>query len=250
MTETTKSLELEEYILSKCYAKAETYTQAEVRAQITTAISNLTLIVPVSSLPTSNIKTNVLYIVPNNENPEIAENLYDIYIRYNNKWERLDSLEFNITDYAKIGHVHVIADITGLQTALNGKAASNHVHSNATTSANGFMSSTDKTKLDGIATGANKTTVDSSLSSSSTNPVQNKVVYNALNNKSDSSHDHDTRYYTQEEVDTKLDAFIGEEGELQLQNYYTKTETEEKLDNKISSISIDSDLILTISYGE
>ncbi len=46
----------------------------------------------------------------------------------------------------------------------------------ATTSANGLMSAGDKYKLDGIATGANRTIVDSSLSSSSTNPVQNKVV--------------------------------------------------------------------------
>ena len=38
------------------------------------------------------------------------------------------------------------------------------------------MSASDKSKLDGIATGANKTTVDSSLSTTSTNPVQNKVI--------------------------------------------------------------------------
>ena len=46
----------------------------------------------------------------------------------------------------------------------------------ATQSENGLMSSTDKTKLDGIATGANKTVVDSSMSDTSTNPVQNKIV--------------------------------------------------------------------------
>lgn len=34
-------------------------------------------------------------------------------------------------------------------------AKSNHVHNNATTTSNGFMSSTDKVKLDGIATNAN-----------------------------------------------------------------------------------------------
>lgn len=53
----------------------------------------------------------------------------------------------------------------------------------ATTSANGLMSSSDKSKLDGIASGANKTTVDSALSSSSTNPVQNKVINSALSGK-------------------------------------------------------------------
>ena len=61
-----------------------------------------------------------------------------------------------------------------------GASASGHSHSVATTSANGFMSSTDKSKLDGIATGANKTVVDSSFSTTSTNPVQNKVVKNKI----------------------------------------------------------------------
>lgn len=67
----------------------------------------------------------------------------------------------------------------GVKTALDAKAGT----SVATTSANGLMSSGDKSKLDGIATGANKTTVDSALSSTSTNPVQNKVVNSALAGK-------------------------------------------------------------------
>ena len=53
----------------------------------------------------------------------------------------------------------------------------------ASTSTAGLMSSSDKTKLNGIATGANKTTVDSALSSSSTNPVQNKVINTELGKK-------------------------------------------------------------------
>ena len=53
----------------------------------------------------------------------------------------------------------------------------------ASTSTAGLMSASDKTKLDGIATGANKTIVDSALSSTSTNPVQNKVVNTALGKK-------------------------------------------------------------------
>lgn len=53
------------------------------------------------------------------------------------------------------------------------------------------MTSADRTKLNGIASGANKTTVDSSLSSSSTNPVQNKVVNSALAGKSNTNHIHD-----------------------------------------------------------
>ena len=52
----------------------------------------------------------------------------------------------------------------------------------ATTSTAGLMSASDKTKLNGIATGANKTVVDDALSSTSTNPVQNKVVNTAISN--------------------------------------------------------------------
>lgn len=47
----------------------------------------------------------------------------------------------------------------------------------------------EKEKLAGIDTGATKITVDSSLSSSSTNPVQNKIINSALNNKANSVHD-------------------------------------------------------------
>ena len=46
----------------------------------------------------------------------------------------------------------------------------------ATSSLDGLMSRTDKAKLNGIANGANKTIVDDTLSDTSTNPVQNKIV--------------------------------------------------------------------------
>ena len=66
------------------------------------------------------------------------------------------------------------------------------------------MSKEDKSKLDGIATEANKTVVDSSLSSSSTNPVQNKVVNSALSGKANANHTHNNAYYTKDEIDTRL----------------------------------------------
>ena len=53
----------------------------------------------------------------------------------------------------------------------------------ATASANGLMSSTDKTKLDGVEDGATKTIVDDAMSDTSTNPVQNKAVKAALDSK-------------------------------------------------------------------
>lgn len=61
---------------------------------------------------------------------------------------------------------------TDIDAKLNEKANNTVVSG----SSNGLMSSADKTKLDGIASGANKTIVDSALSTTSTNPVQNKVI--------------------------------------------------------------------------
>lgn len=94
-----------------------------------------------------------------------------------------------------------------IDTKLQNKSDSNHTHTTATVSVNGFLSKEDKSKLDGIATKANKTIVDSSLSSSSTNPVQNKVVNSALNGKANSSHSHSISNITnlQSALDGKSD---------------------------------------------
>jgi len=62
-------------------------------------------------------------------------------------------------------------------------SAKDTTYSAATTSAAGLMSASDKSKLDAIASGATETTVDTALSSTSTNPVQNKVVNSALAGK-------------------------------------------------------------------
>lgn len=53
------------------------------------------------------------------------------------------------------------------------------------------MTTSDRSKLNSIASGATKVTVDSALSSTSTNPVQNKVINSALAGKSNTNHTHD-----------------------------------------------------------
>lgn len=102
------------------------------------------------------------------------------------------------TEYAAANHTHSdyasVDDVEAIETALSGKADTSHTHGVATTSAKGFLSSADKSKLDGIATGANKTTVDTALSSTSTNPVQNKVINTALAGKASTSHNHNSAY--------------------------------------------------------
>ena len=115
--------------------------------------------------------------------------------------------------------------VNGLSNQINEKADKSVV----TASVNGLMSKEDKSKLDGIATEANKTVVDSSLSSSSTNPVQNKVVNSALNGKANSSHSHSISNITnlQSTLDNKSDV-----GHNHDDRYYTETEMDTKLDNK------------------
>lgn len=91
------------------------------------------------------------------------------------------------TDTLKLiagSNITLTPDATNDQITI---AATNTTYGNATTSAAGLMTAAMVTKLNGIATGANKTTVDTSLSSSSTNPVQNKVIYNALAGKAATS---------------------------------------------------------------
>ena len=83
---------------------------------------------------------------------------------------------------------------------------SNTVYGNATASAAGLMSAADKAKLDGVVAGSNHVTVDAELSTTSTNPVQNKVIKSALDGKSNTGHTHDDRYYTESEINTKLNA--------------------------------------------
>ena len=79
-----------------------------------------------------------------------------------------------------LGHVIAVSavqksDITGL-----GIPGSDTTYGLASASSNGLMSPAQYSKLYGIESEANKTTVDAALSSSSVNPVQNKVLYVAL----------------------------------------------------------------------
>ena len=94
-------------------------------------------------------------------------------------------------------------------------------------------------KLENIDDGANKTVVDSSLSSSSKNPVQNKVVNSALSGKSDIGHEH-----TSDEIHYAYDQNVSVTTILENKapkhhthddRYYTEAEIDEKLNGKADS---------------
>lgn len=80
----------------------------------------------------------------------------------------------------KLGHVTNVSAVQKSDITYLGIPDSNTTYDLASDYSNGLMSSDQYMKLKGIASGANKTTVDATLSSSSVNPVQNKIVYAAL----------------------------------------------------------------------
>lgn len=79
-----------------------------------------------------------------------------------------------------LGHVTNVSAVQKNDITRLGVPDSDTTYDLASDYSNGLMSSDQYTKLKGIASGANKTTVDAILSSSSVNPVQNKIVYAAL----------------------------------------------------------------------
>ena len=79
-----------------------------------------------------------------------------------------------------LGHVIAVSAVQKSDITDLGIPSSNTTYGLASASSNGLMSSTQYSKLSGIESGANKTTVDSTLSGTSANPVQNKVLYVAL----------------------------------------------------------------------
>lgn len=99
-----------------------------------------------------------------------------------------DSVSFtrSLASGTKMGTI----TINGVSTDLYCNNDTNTTYDVVTTSANGLMSKSDKSKLDGVANGATAVTVDSSLSSTSHNPVQNRVINTALNSKADANHTH------------------------------------------------------------
>jgi len=76
-----------------------------------------------------------------------------------------EELTEGLATKAPLSHSHTTAQVTGLDSALAGKAATGHTHAAATDVAAGFMSAADKEKLDGIVSGANKYTLPTATSS-------------------------------------------------------------------------------------
>lgn len=153
----------------------------------------------VASLPTDVTKIKKhLYLVKNASSTE-SQNAYSEYIYIgeigsgktydSSKWEKLGEFKASIdlsgyaTKAQAVGTIDKAVGDTYVQltsTHVDGSPGTSAMIEAASATKAGVMSADNFNKLQGIASGANKTIVDSTLSSTSTNPVQNKVINSNL----------------------------------------------------------------------
>lgn len=182
------------------------YTETEIDVKVNNINSQINSLIGftatiVNSLPSTG-EVGVMYLKLNTS-ASVEGNIYDEYIWVNNKFEKIGSTETTVdlsgyvtqtemntqlANKANINHGHLSRDIEINPDVEDGMWVHEYGINNQS-SVNGYVYDHEK-KLDNIDDGANKTVVDSSLSSSSTNPVQNKVVNSALNGKSNTGHEH------------------------------------------------------------
>lgn len=118
----------------------------------------------VTELPTTDIKTNKIYLV---KDSTTEGDLYQEYLYVDNKWEKVGThkQEVDLTDYAKkseaVKSVESMStgDLVQLNVITVSGMQSNVNITKATRELSGVMSAIDKNKLDGIADGANKYTL-------------------------------------------------------------------------------------------
>lgn len=182
------------------------YTETEIDVKVNNINSQINSLIGftatiVNSLPSTG-EVGVMYLKLNTS-ASVDGNIYDEYIWVNNKFEKIGSTETTVdlsgyvtqtemntqlANKANINHGHLSRDIEINPDVEDGMWAVEY-GINRQTDVNCYVYDHEK-KLENIDDGANKTVVDSSLSSSSKNPVQNKVVNSALNGKSNTGHEH------------------------------------------------------------
>lgn len=231
------------------------YTETEIDAKVNNINSQINSLIGftatiVNSLPATG-EVGVMYLKLNTS-ASVEGNIYDEYIWVNNNFEKIGSTETTVdlsgyvtqtemntqlANKANINHGHLSRDIEINPDVEDGMWASEY-GINRQTDVNCYVYDHEK-KLENIDDGANKTVVDSSLSSSSKNPVQNKVVNSALNGKSNTGHEH-----TSDEIHYAYDQNVSVTTILENKapkhhthddRYYTEAEIDEKLNGKADS---------------
>lgn len=154
----------------------------------------------VEELPSSG-SSNHIYLVPISGSTE-SDNYYEEYCYINSKWELIGTTKVDLTDYAKKTDIPTaLKNPKAMTLQINGTSQGTYDGSTAKTynvskeslglgnvenkssaTIRDELTSANVTKALGF-TPISKVTVDSALSSSSTNPVQNKIINAALSRK-------------------------------------------------------------------
>ena len=225
------------------------YTETEIDAKVNNINSQINSLIGftatiVNSLPSTG-EVGVMYLKLNTS-ASVEGNIYDEYIWVNNKFEKIGSTETTVdlsgyvtqtemntqlANKAKINHGHLSRDIEINPDVEDGMWVSEY-GLNRQTDVNCYVYDHEK-KLENIDDGANKTVVDSSLSSSSKNPVQNKVVNSALSGKSDIGHEH-----TSDEIHYAYDQNVSVT--TILENKAAKNHTHDYIPSTVSQTVFDS----------
>ena len=142
--------------LSNYYLKTETYTQSEVNDLIS-QLASLSVEI-VESLPTTDISTTTIYLMNVS-----GTNNYNQWMYINNAWANIGSTSVDLTNYYTKTQVNTL--LNDKVDKVSGKGLSTNDFTNAY-----------KSTLDNYS-------VDSTLDSTSTNPIQNAVVTQALDAK-------------------------------------------------------------------
>lgn len=92
----------------------------QLKLKITEDITNLHFLI-VQILPTTDIQTNVIYLVP--KNPSGTNDIYNEYAYINNTWEMLGTTQIDLSDYVTITNLtntlSNYATTTYVTTAIN-----------------------------------------------------------------------------------------------------------------------------------
>lgn len=231
------------------------YTETEIDVKVNNINSQINSLIGftatiVNSLPATG-EVGVMYLKLNTS-ASVEGNIYDEYIWVNNKFEKIGSTE---TTVDLSGYVTQ----TEMNTQLANKANINHGHLsnnirihpdvedgmwaveyglNRQTDVNCYVYDHEK-KLENIDDGANKTVVDSSLSSSSTNPVQNKVIKSALDGKSNYGHEHssDEIHYAYDQNVSVTTILENKAAKNHTHNYIPSTVTQDVFGNGDSQVT-------------
>jgi len=90
--------------LTNYYLKSETYTQAEVNSLIAQIVTLSVLVV--QTLPTQDIDTHTIYLVP--KQTAGTDDVYDEYLYINNAWELIGTTQINLSNYYTKSEVNTL----------------------------------------------------------------------------------------------------------------------------------------------